>query len=482
MKITKKTKILLIIASVMLLVCATLGIAASATETEENYTYDIPLINISHGASSSMLFAVDASIDAAESGEVVVTYTYYVGGEQKSAVAKYSEEITEYANLGMPVFYTVGISPKDQGEEITVEAHKASAPIDFEPNVYTTSIGKYLYSKLYRDGLIYSENADDVRLAKMYLAQIEYVSTCQDALWNADHEADARTLLNTYKYVCVSEGVLAGTVATSALVLDDVITLSYTGTDSANLGWNVKYIDDSGNVVTDVVIGNVIPLTGSVAITPYSDPNLITFESFTAGDVFEKDSRDIVIYKQNDIQRLWGGNTSATATIVKNRYDSNGVLITGFMWLYPVVNEGSNLAVLDMDVDCQKLVAGKGEKLYFRTGSPQPFTIEWRYYDSTTGMVIKVTDNLNGSNTTGWIPMGIDLDDTTPYFNLKIEYLWSTGALKISVNNNTVINKTVSSENAVNRVNMEANVNNIIIYDNISQYNIYVDPDKFGAQ
>ena len=280
MKISKSQKNLFVVISVIIIVCSAIGGAASAMESEQIYTYEIPLVNISHGASSAMLFAVNASIEDAEAGNVVVTYTYYVGAEQKNATAKYSEELTANANLGMPVFYTVGISPKDQAEPLTVEAHRADAPENFKPLYYSTSVGKYLYAKLYRDGFINAETENGKRLAKMYLAQIEYVSTCQDALWNAENPEDERKLLNTYNYVSVTDGVISATGNSHDLVSDGVVALTYTGSNASKVGWRITTYNQDGTSSADVVTSNTLTVSGHSVITPCLDSDVITFEDY----------------------------------------------------------------------------------------------------------------------------------------------------------------------------------------------------------
>ncbi len=487
MKITKIAIILFVAASLVFLICSTAGIAVNAEDSEETYTYEIPLLNISHGASSAMLFAVDAPIEDAEAGEVIVTYSYYVGAEQKRATAKYSSELTVDAKLGMPVFYTVGISPKDQGEEIVVEAHKADAPEGFEPVKHSTSVAKFLYSKLYRDGLIYSKEANAQRLARMYFAQIEYVSTCQDALWNAENVGAERKLLNTYNYVYVADGEIVESGNAHDLIAGDTVTVAYTGTDSSHVGWKVTTFDASGNANTSFVYGDTIALSDSSVITPCFDLDVITFEEFNDGDSLERDSENKVSYVQNGTQRIWGGGTGSTAIIKQGRDGDKGMLPTGFMWLYPKNYEAAdhNVSLLELDFDCEKLVAGKSEKFYFRTGNgtTEQFILEWRYYDSKEGVRFRITDEVDFSKDISWISMGLDKDDTSPRFKLKIEYLWSTGSLRISVDNNVILSTCISaSATPIFRINYEVNINNTVILDNIRQTTIYADPTGFASR
>lgn len=489
MKNSKVTKVLVLVFSLVLLVGSAIGLSVSAQEGEETYTYEIPMINISHGASSSMLFAVDAPIEDAAAGNVVVTYSYYLGAEKIDAVATYSAEITESANIGMPVFYTVGISPKDQGEEITVEAHKASAPDDFEARYYTTTIGKYLYAKLYRDGFIYSDNANEKKLAKMYLAQIEYVSTAQDALWNADNPGAQRTLLNSYKYVAVKDGMIASTENSHDLISGDSVTVVYTGNDAVPSGWNVTTYDAEGKATTVNVIGNKITLTASAVLTPYIDPDMISFESFEVGNL-PLDSDNKVTYTQNGQRRLWGNTTGEIAKVVD--YNGNkGIDVTGNLWLYSknYNDETHNVSLLQMDVICNEMnTSGNGasEKLSFRVGgSAFVLCVEWRYYPYLDGFALKVTNAQTGANAAtycDWVVIAKGVTSTS--FNLKIEYLWSTGAVKVTVDDHVYYNGIIDvSGTKVDRVNYESQASNpSVIIDNIKQNTIYADPADFKGR
>ena len=489
MKNSKAKKIFVLAISFILLLGTVIGISASATEAEDTYSYEIPMINISHGASSSMLFAVDAPIDDAAAGKVIVTYTYYLGAEKKEAVATYSAEITADANMGMPVFYTVGISPKDQGEEITVEAHKSSAPADFEARYYTTTIGKYLYSKLYRDGLIYSENAKEKKLAKMYLAQIEYVSTAQDALWNTENTDSQRTLLNTYKYVAVKDGKITSTGNSHDLIDGYTVTVSYTGSGSDPTGWNVTTYDAEGKATVATVNGNVIPLSTSAVIAPYVDPDVITFEDVAIG-ALPLDGSNKVTYSQNGTTRLWGNTTGEIASVV-NVNGNKGLDSSSNLWLYAKNYNDSthNVSLLQMDVICNEMnTAGNGtsEQLSFRVGgSAFVIGVEWRYYPYLDGFALKITNGQTGTASvtySEWTVFAKGVTSTS--FNLKIEYLWAKGALKVSIDDNVYYNGLIDvSGTKVDRVNYYSqSANPSVIIDNIKQVSTYVDPSEFNLE
>ena len=487
MKNSKVTKVLVLALSLVLLIGSAICFSVSASESEETYTYEIPMINISHGASSAMLFAVDAPIEEATAGNVVVTYSYYLGAEKKTAVAAYSAEITADAKLEMPVFYTVGISPKDQGEEIVVEAHKASAPSDFEPLYYSTTIGKYLYSKLYRDGLIYSNDAKEQKLAKMYVAQIEYVSMAQDALWNVENPDSQRTLLNSLKYVAVKDGKIVATGNSHDLIAGDSVTVAYTGTGTAPSGWTVTTYDANGKATAVNVDGNNIPLTASAVLTPYVDPDVITFEDLSTGYYLPVDSDNKVIYSQNGASRMWGNSKGEIAQVVE--YDGNkGLDLSSSLWLYPknYDDETHNVSLLQMDINCVSMNetgSGSSEKLSFRVSDGTDafkFVVEWRYYPYFDGFVIKVTDSVASQTVCNWTVIAEGV--TSAKFNLKIEYLWADGALRVSVDDDVIYNGVISTYgNKVQRVNYEpASLNPNVIIDNIKQTTIYVDPAEFN--
>ena len=478
--ILKKTRIVFMTASLMLLLITMIGISASAGEAEVDYTYEIPLVNISHGASSAMLFAIDAPIEDAEAGKVIVTYTYFQGVEEITARAKYSKELTEESNLGKPVFYTIGISPKDQGEPLKVEAHSSDAPQDFEPDYYVTSVGKYLFAKLYRDGFINSETENGKRLAKMYLAQIEYVSTCQDALWNSKNLGAERKLLNTYSYICVDDGVIASTGTSHDFVDEESVTLTYTGFDALRVGWNVTTYGNDGSVSTSCVLGDTVTVTGNTVVTPYFERDVVDFESFKVGDLIVNGQ-----YSQNDTVRISSESEDYSAEIVKDRNGDNALQPSAYIWLYSknYADDRHNVSLLDMDIDANVLASNAIQRMHFRTGATgtfNQFRLEWRYVSSSAQLrfdVMVPSDTSYNSTHYYTLPKG---NETNPLFNLKVEYLWKTGVLRITVDDTVVYcGAILSSATPVYRVYCETNSKNTLLFDNIKQNTTYVDPLDF---
>ncbi len=288
MKNLKTKRIILIALSLMLLIGSVIGITVSAASDD---TYEIKSINIAYGDKAYVLMAVDASVEDAAAGNVEVIYS--IG--ENNYTATYWPELTANAEKnpsGLPVFYTVGIAPKDIGEDIIAEAHIKGAT-DYTPDYENVSLAEYLYHMLYTKGRINATSENELHAKAVYETLLAYGAAAQQYFWNdkAENATNQRELVTNRSYVYV-DGATINATGENELLLPDktgTVTLLPTATVAS---WNVTTYDEDGNATTTSVTGNEISITGHTVITAVtstlrghgeyaSDSRTESYENFT---------------------------------------------------------------------------------------------------------------------------------------------------------------------------------------------------------
>ena len=479
-------RLFVLILSLALLVGSVFAVSVSAAEDE---SLEIVAMNIAHGDQTYVVMAVGASVADAEAGNVAVNYTY--GGETYAAT--YWADFGGYTEDGVtyPVYYTKGISPKDLGEDILVEAHVKGADIA-SPDYTDVSVAKYLFRMLYREGFVESEDAHEKNLAALYGAHLLYASNAQQALWNdkAENADNQRVLLSDMNYVYVANGGSIDGSAEAILNADGSVTVTPDGTVAGVVGWNVASYDLVGNKTETLVLGNSVAITANSILTPYVDLAYITFEDYAVGTVIEK-GPSIYAAEGDGYVTL---NTTGPITVVDSG-DGNKAITQPkgtYYWFFAGNRdlETKNVSVIELDIDFREITfqanngLGAAEQLQFRTetnNGSNVFSVEVRYYDADYGYTVKVIDNIAGTSSaqikTG---LGLDSEDILQKLTLKIEYMWETGAIRVSVNGNVLYNEIITASSPVKR-NYYVNGNASVYLDNIKSINEYVDPTGFAT-
>jgi len=242
-----------------------------------------------------------------------------------------------------------------------------------------------------------------------------------------------------------------------------------------------------GNVTTADVIGNTVPVTANSILTPFVDPNIITFEDLELGSTFAQNAR---ITGANGAY-LYQSSSAGALTVVED-YDGDKAVQPqsgAYIWLYSG-NENTdtyNTSILDADINFTSTTFYQRDSYQVRvgTGGTTQFTAEWGWiYNDGDGsnaeFAIRVNDSIAGTNS-GWIKMGVT-GTSTPKFNLKIEYVWTTGQIRVTVDGNVIYNDIISaSTTPIFRTYYISNASNTVVLDNIKALNTYVDPTGFAT-
>ena len=178
MKNSRFAKIAILALSLALVIGAVVGISVSAKDTDSG----IIAHNIVYGEKVAVAFAVDATLEEAESLKVA----YYWEGDQanlKNATLLDTSVAANVANIDgkqYPVFVTAGLPAKELTKVAYATVYTGDAPA--EDAVWESySVAEYLYVRLYVDGFEAKTEADglDYNRKLLYKSLIEYGNNAQ---------------------------------------------------------------------------------------------------------------------------------------------------------------------------------------------------------------------------------------------------------------------------------------------------------------
>ncbi len=480
MKKTKLSKILVFVLSLALLLGSAIGIAVSAAGEEDSQTYEIAYMNASYGERVQIVMAIDAPVAEAEAGNVVVKYSY---GDYSDMEATYDSSLNVTIDgVTYPVFYTRGISPKDLGEDIIAEAHVNGAE-NYTPVEYNLSVAEYLYNLLYAQGKISAEDGTvDGNKKNLYLAGLNYAAMAQQSLYNdklTDGET-ARVLVTDRSYVYATVATINGTAAKELLLPGKTGEVTLTATADAPTGitgWTVTTYAEDGTATTTNVMSNTVAITGHTVITPYVDPDILTFEGLSGETLAAP-------YSQNGVERI----TKPVATVLTLvTADGNTALKPNSYWrLWPSDDTsdltGKNATVLEFEWNITESIYNKDSYISWKnSNNVEVFDLRFRDYENTDDgyLYFKLYDRLGNGSFTAYQKF-IAEENHAVKFTLKLEYLWS-GKLKVSINGETYGVYDVGSTDYAMKEAYFVMADSAATYtiDNIKYKNTYIDPTTF---
>lgn len=333
MKNAKLSKLFVLVLSLALLIGSAIGIAASAAETDDG-ALEIEAINVSYGDRIIVLIAVaeDQLLgDSVPEADIEVSYTYngenYTAKRYTGVYLNYGATTDDTADdTKFPIYYTVGISAKQMTKDIIAEAHiKGTTPA--APGYMKTSVGEYLYTRLYRPDLnfIAKTEGDDLLRKNFYLSALEYGAYAQEVLTNIDAAEGAKEVLVTdYRYVYVTDGTVEG-YTQGIFTATSTVTPVHNGLNIPEgqelVGWTAQPYDVNGNALTEVEysLTDEIPTENHLILTPkFSEP----WYGDATGDFYKND----------------------TITGIRIDYDADGATVPGngsYTDLSVTINDGA---------------------------------------------------------------------------------------------------------------------------------------------
>ena len=423
MKNTKTFKLLVAVLSLMLLIGSVVAVSISAEENDE--TYSIEYINISHNDAIVVLIAVDAPVAEAENIEV----KYTIGnGEEK--IAKYwgVETIKE---VEYPTFYTVGVPMKDMGETIKAEAHKVGTT-PAAPEYADVSVANYLYQRLYKDGYVTATEGEDLGRKNLYKNLLSYGAQAQKVLWNNKHPEAIRPLVTDIVPVYVEgDATVAGEKGLVKLDGEGYLDLAYTGTDLLT-GWKVTNEKGTNIYYNNVYVtegAKVSPVTVTGAAAYGFEDNYTETIDAVANDASGNPTYANVLTFDSGVTVKYGryaspnaGNAKATvktengnkyiniyAPIRANNERSHGIS-GGDIWTTESITNDANVYVLSFDYRANSTLNGT-------------FQFVFRHKSGYTQL-----------NTSGATLGTVNLAPKTGWNNVRFEYYSAEHVLQIYVN------------------------------------------------
>ena len=415
----KKTKLLVLILSLALLVSGIVGISASAADADS--TVAIEGKSISYMEVSTLVVAV--SYENAELAEVKLNVWY--GEKAGDPTVLTTTETIEVGGKACAMFVLDGTPAKNVADRVYYEAF-------IEGTEVKTALESYSVLEYALEGVV---NSADAAEAARYQSIITYATSIQEWL-KADGKFDG-TLAKDYSYVQIEGGTLDGTSTYG--VFANGTTITPVGEDVVD--WDVTV----NGVSNTVASGAEIEITGNTKITANRS---VLVEDNTALD-FEDGNIPTALtptissssYGSATVQTVTGadGNTENKALVLNSTSNvSNNTLKFDFT----KTAENCNTVVFEADFKAtwDSTIAGNRQFLHFYINDKNGNTAEWsmlRASNSST-LVLYTRDSQSGSfyNTTA-----IGAQDT--WYNIRFEYTVIDTLVRYTVFvNDTTVNVT----------------------------------------
>ena len=219
----KNIKLIAIVAMIASILCATAAFSASATEGAP----EIISQNVEYGGNYALLYAVKADSVVGDSVSIAVYDNAKCDGKAlyTATIAAKPENTETVQGISCYVFKTNGIAAKNMDTQYYV---KVSA--DNGETVKRYSVAEYLYERLYKNGIAYSNDPGDIKRAELYNTVLLYGKQAQDVLYNLDTntENDRDYFVTDMKYVYVLDDAakIDGAFSSGIVLGGTEITLS----------------------------------------------------------------------------------------------------------------------------------------------------------------------------------------------------------------------------------------------------------------
>ena len=278
MKNTKALKILAItVGAVMLIALTTVfasaeGDARSAPLTPTESSPAIISQNIAYQGAFNLCYAVDAA--SVSGGSVTVNIYDADKNYLRSYTSSATEKITPVGGSETEVYVlvTAPVATKDMGDVYYAQA------VDADGNVSALkrySVAEYLYEMLYDNGISDAEAGTKRYNQKLLFEELLKVGSLAQTVLINDKLSDGETpevLVEDYGYVRVTDGLVDGYLA-GAYPEGAKAALTYNGTKTNFVGWEVKYLDGTSKYLT----GSSLTVDAHAVVVPYYS-NAATFE------------------------------------------------------------------------------------------------------------------------------------------------------------------------------------------------------------
>ncbi len=283
-----RTKIIVTLLSLALLVSAVLGITAFAADNE-TVKPEIFAYNVSHENSYKLMFAVKKDTVLGDNLKMVVKDADgNLLDEQSFDDKAAAPEVTVGGVDCYKLTSRAGIAPADIAMQLYVTVSTTVDGTEIAADTVRYSLAEYCYQRLILDGLLWTEDENDLKRAELYLNTIALGASAQDVLRNLNSDAtdDIGTLVTEMIYVAHPYGTVDGDYWSGVYEEAPTFTLGeYSGNIPAGysfVGWNVMSVENGTDRINEVVpVGASITPTAHTVVTPALKA-VVTFDDFDA--------------------------------------------------------------------------------------------------------------------------------------------------------------------------------------------------------
>lgn len=413
----KKTKIIVMVMALALLVGALIGIAATATEST---TPEIVAKNIRYGEDLKFRIAVDGDALGADK---TVTVNFYEADpatdaspvDTATAVYTDTSDKSKY-NLDVDHAYIAvsnyGISAIAYGQTFYITAECDGVVSE----VLEYSAVEYFLERLYAD----ADSITDIQ-KKHYENTIAYGSTAQLVT------GDTKTNVADYIYVMAQDGKVNG-AAGAVAVKGDALTFTYTGAeDVSGLAY---WLDPNGDkAAAATVSGTYTPRFADYTFNDLSNNAVITPSTSSGWQkvTWTDGDKDVTKYKNLLINEIPSTGRSQSYSIVDGvlNYTSTG----GTRFALSNGNQAGNHTVFETDVTItvpEGATRAIGMEFYKTSVSTALYQMTFTY-NAQKGRIeswFKRNNKYDGvtyQDTTHLVTQVAEAGDTTATFTLKVE-------------------------------------------------------------
>ena len=407
----KKTKLLVLILSLALLVSGIVGISASAADADS--TVAIEGKSISYMEVSTLVVAV--SYENAELAEVKLNVWY--GEKAGDPTVLTTTETIEVNEKDCAMFVLDGTPAKDIADRVYYEAF-------IEGTEVKTALESYSVLEYALEGVV---NSADAAEAARYQSIITYATSVQEWL-KADGKFEG-ILAKDYSYVQIEGGTLDGTAVKG--VYANGTTITPVGEDVSNWAMDVN------GAITVIAAGESFTVNGNANIEP-SD-YFETFEDGTLPDTIQSVSTHPTIpnlgntYTANAPTIGIVDNNATNALLLKGNYQSTKTFAK--VSETTVAESGANKVVFETDIAFNWSTSGS-DKEFFNivltdASGNIAFNLVGRNYQTGTNIQAVLRDSTGASKSTFTLISGAN---GYSWHKLRIEYSYDeTNGLAISI-------------------------------------------------
>ena len=441
-----KSKVLILILALSILICGIVAITASAASTEDSLEPSVSIYkkNVSFTSSPCIVFAV--SYDNCNKADLTMTVVDANDENAAPKTIKSSFDVTIGGN-SYPAFALDGVNPKDVAKEYLVY-------VSVDGTDVKSDVVKYSVLQFALEGMLATSDAAEYA---RYESIVTYAKSVQT--WLSPNNFSG-TPADEYFYLDVTD---AKDVMSGIYTGSKEVTLEYDATSLSSesiTGWMLTTNEGCVSASTVVANGATVTIDKSTKITPVFAPTE-TFENGYGSYISDISSTDRV-----NVQ-----NGMLTMTTNNGLQD---------LFRVQFMNESTNTAYIfqsDIYIDFNYAVdsdVGADDYLYlhFENASKTEIAkLPMMKGDTASSVKVALYNNYgSGETITDWIPVSL----ANNIFTLKVEmyYLDTYSVLKIYINGAlTGVSKINSAENlSFIRVASGKNSEFLAKFDNMSFY------------